>query len=327
MNKSLQRLASIDWIRGVAAFLVLGQHTCENIFPMFKAWTLNNLNFGMSGVVAFFLVSGYIMLYSVGNKNVRDFLIGRFFRIFPLYWTVLALGTLTYYPHIEVSALIAHIIPLQDYVGFPSYVGGGVWTLLLELVFYLLFIVWYKQFSQKKWHIPIFSFVVVSMLILLGIWTQRRMPLGRPLLILAAFQSALEYGEKSNKMWYLQSLIVGAGLVYFAVYIGNPIFSGKCILLSWLLGYIIFFLFRHIRIHGRMAALLSWMGKISYSVYLGQALILIWMAYFNMPHYLFALAIPLTYAFAVILYTCIEQPGIWMGRSVIGQLKLRSFFR
>ena len=48
------------------------------------------VNIGRFGVVAFFLVSGYIIPFSLERGgSVRRFAVGRFFRLYPLYWVSL----------------------------------------------------------------------------------------------------------------------------------------------------------------------------------------------------------------------------------------------
>src|SRR3954452_17183752 len=85
------RLGFLDFVRGVAAFAVVLQHGGETFWPAVNRATHNYVNVGRFGVVAFFLVSGFIIPFSLERGgSVRRFWTGRFFRLYPLYWASLA---------------------------------------------------------------------------------------------------------------------------------------------------------------------------------------------------------------------------------------------
>ena len=141
------RLQSLDTLRGIAALLVVAQHFCE-WYPPFARFSLQRFRVGEFGVVLFFLCSGFVIPASLERRgSLRDLWIGRFFRLFPLYWFCLAL-TLALHFSGHYRGLnrhyVAHWVPdsalnmtmLQEFLGAPVAIGQS-WTLAFELTFYL----------------------------------------------------------------------------------------------------------------------------------------------------------------------------------------------
>ncbi|MCQ4062259.1 acyltransferase, partial [Klebsiella pneumoniae] len=55
--------------------------------PVYLGWLhrLPQFNWGAFGVALFFLISGFVIPFSFVKATWLSFLVGRFFRIFPLY--------------------------------------------------------------------------------------------------------------------------------------------------------------------------------------------------------------------------------------------------
>jgi len=144
-------VASIQFLRFIAAALVVFDHSALAL-SHHASWAissgfLENAQFGASGVHIFFVISGFIMVYTsfqrkndVGFSTMR-FLTRRFVRIYPIYFFYCALYVLFYHQMFSVSYL-----SLPDLVGalllLPGYsqkiIGQG-WTLAYEVYFYLCF--------------------------------------------------------------------------------------------------------------------------------------------------------------------------------------------
>src|SRR5262249_42136779 len=86
------RVQFLDAVRGLAALAVLLEHTLAIWFPDYPEASQRVFNLGQFGVTVFLLVSGYIIPVSLerGGSN-RRFWIGRFFRLYPLYWVCIGL--------------------------------------------------------------------------------------------------------------------------------------------------------------------------------------------------------------------------------------------
>src|ERR1700726_346263 len=150
-SQSTSRYGFIDTIRGIAACLVLLQHSLYQSgllgdWPGTKLTGLipNWLELGETGVVAFFLVSGFVIPLSLEKtSNFKLFWIHRALRIYPLYITIFIVsfaikvgGNIHSIRAFFVDA-ISHLLFVQEYLKQEDFVGGS-WTLSLEMAWYIV---------------------------------------------------------------------------------------------------------------------------------------------------------------------------------------------
>jgi len=151
-------LKSIQVLRAIAAIAVLTLHTANEKVAFLgpDPAPLKNFLLGAAGVDLFFVISGFVMVYS------SEFLFGRFegparfflrrlARIAPLYWAVtIAIILYIYAAHGDVLwtiyspvSLVASFLfwpyPRLDGLAFPVHLLG--WTLNYEMFFYAVFAV------------------------------------------------------------------------------------------------------------------------------------------------------------------------------------------
>jgi peptidoglycan/LPS O-acetylase OafA/YrhL len=148
------RLRGLDALRGIAAMAVVVFHyttsfDSENYFPGYDE-ALLSFPGGRYGVWLFFVISGFVILWSVQRApTVGDFAYSRFSRLYPPYW-----GSLLFvaaYIVIAQNVLDAGIdkltftLPqfLANLTMVPSWFGqkeldGAYWTLAIEMGFYVL---------------------------------------------------------------------------------------------------------------------------------------------------------------------------------------------
>jgi exopolysaccharide production protein ExoZ len=150
-SKSVFR--GLQALRGIAAFLVVithsGFYVSERLRPGFKYWTR-----GTSGVDLFFVLSGFVMIYSSVKlfsdpNGWRVFAERRIVRIVPVYWLattvklVALLAGSSYILHSQLSVLkeIASylFLPTRNLDGEIRPLLGVGWTLNFEMFFYALF--------------------------------------------------------------------------------------------------------------------------------------------------------------------------------------------
>jgi exopolysaccharide production protein ExoZ len=145
-------LVSIQILRAVAALAVAVAHTYSIVGIEFGVPAYPALVTGAAGVDLFFVISGFIMVYSsegqFGEKRAPlTFFVRRLIRIVPLYWTVttiLLLYLVGRYgwppPGQSTWTVIASylFIPASTAGPMAPVLGVG-WTLNYEMFFYLVF--------------------------------------------------------------------------------------------------------------------------------------------------------------------------------------------
>lgn len=143
------RMGWLDALRGLAALVVVFEHSLDVLLPEVRRTAGPWFDFGRYGVFVFFLVSGYVVPFSLQRRgSVREFWAGRFFRLYPAWGVSLALALVLAAAGVTYGlpaalgdrpweAALAHATMLQDLLGVPNAVNV-LWTLSYEMVFYLL---------------------------------------------------------------------------------------------------------------------------------------------------------------------------------------------
>jgi peptidoglycan/LPS O-acetylase OafA/YrhL len=135
-------------------------------------WPVPNYSWGLYGVALFFLISGFVIPFSLAKSTMGAFGIGRFFRIVPTYVagfsiTLLSIFLSTRYFGTqwtyETPDILIHYLPgLRDLVGTRSF-DGIIWTLEIEVKFYLvcaLAIALLRHYRKTVFLIPVALFVI-----------------------------------------------------------------------------------------------------------------------------------------------------------------------
>ncbi|WP_405735549.1 acyltransferase [Streptomyces sp. NBC_01537] len=142
------RLGWLDALRGIAALVVVFDHSSYAFMADFRQELMPQFNTSRYGIMVFFLVSGYIIPASLERRGcVRTFWIGRIFRVYPLWAAVvtvlLAVNQLgiaemrDFGQQSAATVAVAHATMLQELLGTPSLLLV-LWTLSYEMSFYLL---------------------------------------------------------------------------------------------------------------------------------------------------------------------------------------------
>ncbi|HTU76223.1 MAG TPA: acyltransferase [Trebonia sp.] len=145
--RSAGRLAWLDALRGFAALCVVFDHSSGLVLYRLHQLLYQWFDFGRYGVFVFFLVSGYIIPASLERKgSVREFWIGRAFRLYPMYALSITAVLLLYGLGFG-TAYAAQRDWLRSVTSWPAMIpnflsGPNVpnvtWTLSYEMAFYLL---------------------------------------------------------------------------------------------------------------------------------------------------------------------------------------------
>jgi peptidoglycan/LPS O-acetylase OafA/YrhL len=158
MSDTSSRLKTIDGLRGIAALAVVVFHLGEasrvsygDWVPAWVAWTIHQ---GSLGVDVFFVLSGFVIAYSVRSATytvgfLGSFAVRRLVRLDPPYWVAIVLETALIWLSLKivaakvalpsVSQTVAHLAYMQHFLGLGDIVPV-FWTLCFEVQFYLFLI-------------------------------------------------------------------------------------------------------------------------------------------------------------------------------------------
>lgn len=175
MQASVKTYLSIQYLRAVAAIMVVGLHAGHGVDGLYPGFS--NFEVGHAGVDIFFVISGFIMLNATIGSSPGEFLRRRFIRIWPLY-AIATLATYAFFTRFDPGAIraydasdliqslafIPHDSPRAPGNAWPFLIPG--WTLNYEMFFYVIFAIgiWtHRRFSTTA--IIILAFMAVGFLI------------------------------------------------------------------------------------------------------------------------------------------------------------------
>ncbi|AXU20830.1 hypothetical protein C7W88_17505 (plasmid) [Novosphingobium sp. THN1] len=285
-------LDSIQYLRGVAAMLVVAYHVFPQIqrmgFPVNGPETLS------SGVDIFFVISGFVMVYSTARHPGRGgigFLRDRITRIVPLYWTLslVMMAMLLLIPAVAQSSRfdLGHVIasflfvpwlhPVQHQY-WPMLVPG--WTLNYEMFFYLIFAIALAIAGARRG--------LVVTLVGAALVCLTTVPLFVPVSGVAAFYTRsliLEFGYgmvlgelflrtdgRTSRAWWLIIAVGAAGLVLSPV-TRQLLTQGVAVGVPALL-IVLGALYVPLYLKGGLERVARKLGDASYSIYLSHYIML-----------------------------------------------------
>jgi peptidoglycan/LPS O-acetylase OafA/YrhL len=165
------RLVFIDALRGLAA-LMIAMHHIDRYEPLTIAdtslpqWMLMWLKEGRVAVEVFFVISGFMIAYSLRQMILTPAAMGRFslrrlIRLGLPYWTILAvvlvldallpwIGLPCLNSEIYAGQFVSEVFFLQDILGYGS-TSTGLWFICIEVQFLVLFLalLWLAQRLQS----------------------------------------------------------------------------------------------------------------------------------------------------------------------------------
>jgi len=281
----------IQALRAIAALMVLVWHFRSSVKGEFEASVLNIFFAnGFSGVDIFFVISGFIMIYSTGDKpggalRAILFLVKRFARIWPLY----AVGTLLYVMFLLslgwfTSEEYKKLWPsLMFYPVMPAPTLDVGWTLNIEMYFYLIFAL-SLFFDKLRWYVA--GVWITSTVILQNQLSGFAHWVGESSLILPILNQAIHpcipeffAGMLLGKFFMSRifirkevGLVIAGLLVTFALWQYLSSFSAKPGIIGMGMGAVslvaAFVVAEKSGCGWRPGPFLMWVGKISFSIYI-----------------------------------------------------------
>lgn len=350
------RYANIDVLRGIAALCVVWLHTAEIFVRLPNASrdaTAANvaefLQLGRVGVIAFFAISGFVVVSTIKRPKaigIGEFAVKRFFRLYPAFWIALLLTYLVIWlPQgrpLTVSSVVANASMLPSLFGFEAAMGH-FWTLEIELVFYLLVVLLFAA-GKLRSSLVLVSLIAVCSLHIMGLslyritWTPAQGHWGQLPYCLAImlWASLLRQTYAPNnsmlrqiRVWTTPAIVLATCLVFGRAVLGglpsspdvHEYLAGR----GNLWGLMLFAVFLGLRFH--WPKLWVWLGTISYSIYLLHPVVLYPLFFFvssadgllaSAPLWLHILVVmAATVALASLSYVFVEAPSNAMAKRLV----------
>ncbi|MEZ5460657.1 acyltransferase family protein [Dokdonella sp.] len=337
-------------MRAIAALLVVWMHVSESFYTLSpqtgaSRWLFDishQWDFGRIGVVAFFVISGFVIPFSTrpGVPGAGlDFAIKRLFRIYPAYWLSIPAGAFACHwlwgKAFTTTDFLVNLTLMQDLAGVPPAIGL-YWTLLVELAFYAICLVFLVTGNIRNYsRIAAFS-GGLALIVLVWLIAQGQ---GHTLFFYGITLWLVHLSIMSMatlfRAWYDRELkdpaarITFYALVLFYL-VGYPLVSTLIAGLPW--GYtvpysigigIVLLGATVLRIRN---PLMTWLGQISYSIYLFHPVVFYttlsilyrlpvdsWWRTRHLSVYLGVITM-ITICIAAAVYDFVEKPCIRLGR-------------
>lgn len=155
----------------MAAVAVMAHHYFFKSFESYSDPFSFFINHGGLGVQLFFIISGFVIHFSV-EKGFKNYFVNRFARIYPIFWIICSITfllTIAAPPHShQTMADYAKNMSIIFKDGnFNTFIDGSYWTLRYEIFFYILVglqILFLKKKQLTKFYVAL---TVSSLLIIL----------------------------------------------------------------------------------------------------------------------------------------------------------------
>ena len=338
-NKSGAMIGGIQVLRALAAVLVTlchAQAEVAKIGELPSAWPPPVLaNLAGFGVQLFFVISGFIMVYSTESlfgaaNGPLVFLKRRLVRIVPLYWIVtsiyLALTLLVpeFAKGYPVSFVVASylFIPAARPDGVIEPLVGQGWSLNYEMLFYLIFAA--TVFASRRVSVMmvtaillslvIFGNIIPSLPLILSSWTS-------PILLHFVFGIwiGLAYREGISLTPTFGLALIGTATVLLGLEL-SPFAQPLAIAVgSWCAPALIVagVVLPRLSFNGLLWSLTIIIGTASYALFLFHAIpirALFYLAHWanfdigHAPNVYVSAAVALAILLAIVIYYCVERP-------------------
>jgi peptidoglycan/LPS O-acetylase OafA/YrhL len=158
MTDRTGRFGFIDGLRGIAALLVVLPHS-NGLFVFPEANVVSHAMvaispYGGRGVQLFFVISGFVISYSLRNADrhsfgLVNFILRRSIRLDPPYWCAIfamwaAMDLQSVVAHRPlwtppIGLIVSHLFYLQGILGYGQQINVVFWTLCIEFQLYVVY--------------------------------------------------------------------------------------------------------------------------------------------------------------------------------------------
>ncbi|KJH62299.1 hypothetical protein UF13_06335 [Pantoea agglomerans] len=299
-------------------------------------------NYGPFGVSIFFLISGFVISYSIKKKSRLSYLKSRAMRIYPTYIVcsviMISIYTISHYywgsnPDISLTRFIFNATLLSSIFNYESidYVN---WTLSIEIKFYLCCAMLHGAIKDAKiTHVMALPFMVMIITLVTSHFQ-----------IGSSEPGHFSFDSLKIEMTYVSYMVLGI-LINFLFekkipvgeFIASTFVVALCIAITWrvgpqanqfvgtginyIYGYIFFFTAYLMNNQFKENKVMSFLSEISYSFYALHSVIgyciLIWLESLGTPYFcsLF-IAFILVMFISCIMYVTIEKKSIMISKKI-----------
>lgn len=303
------KISSVVLLRGFAALAVCCFHINHGVhFNNFADKIFKN---GFQGVSLFFVISGFILPYSLFQKNYTianffKYVIKRSIRIDPPYWLAILLVFATAFVPISLltfKTALLHLLYLVPFVKGSVWYCVVFWTLSIEFQFYLLLGLTFPFLIRIK---PIYSItivIVISVICMFFKLSYHDLITSKMYDFAMGFIIFMAYTEKITIKYAVFVLLL------FCIYISYML-SFVYALIPIVTAIIILFYKLNKKI-----PLLYFIGEISYSFYLTHVpvsafIILKLSSVINNSSILFVICLLASIGFSFLFYITVEKPSL-----------------
>ena len=195
MSENKLYFKNLDAIRFIAAMMVFLQHSIVWVFPYFGVQKdslaesfLDLFTTGVWGVSIFFCLSGFLITYLLvseyemkGKIALGNFYLRRIFRIWPLYFAIIAIGFVVYpflrslgSTHEPLCSNVWYYVTFLsnfDVLHILQYCNGNdvlsqniTWSIAIEEQFYLFWPLLFFVLPKRAWAYAISALVIASII-------------------------------------------------------------------------------------------------------------------------------------------------------------------
>lgn len=183
MNCNKERIYGIDGLRFIAAIFVvffhytyysLDKEVVLHFYDNGMSFITNMSKYGFIGVELFFMISGFVILYSAKGKTWQKFARSRFLRIYPMLWLA---ASITFICLVFLGATnkepsflqyLTNLTLMHRFIFNQPHLDGVYWTLTVELRFYLIIgvLIAFNLLTERNIKLLMFLWAVTGLIYL-----------------------------------------------------------------------------------------------------------------------------------------------------------------
>ncbi|HEY3406358.1 MAG TPA: acyltransferase [Ohtaekwangia sp.] len=324
------RFEALDSLRGLAAIIVFLFHCALGHSSEIR----NVFRFGVTGVDLFFMISGFVILLTLQRtKDWRSFVVGRFAKLYPVYWVIVSFTALLILINqfneplpTLLTDYLGNLTMIQRYFGIQN-LDEQYWTLEVELLFYMLMLV--ILLSRKLKSIEIIGSIFLAFAVIYDLYLQIELhPVMRHFLLINHFPLFFagimfyKIRMEGGNIW--RYILLGCCFVTACMLFNN---GGRSMYYLFFRDYIAvlvtYFIVFALAVYDRIKFItlkpFLFMGRISYSFYLIHQYISVQIIIPRLQQYMnFYLAVFIALVVCVGLATLtslyIEEPSVRFGK-------------